>query len=326
MKRRAFFIMKPNAPGLSSQGIALLLVLWVLTVLMVIVFAFSFSTRVETYSTLSFKEGMEKKFIAQAGIERGLMEILYSKRFFNIPEKRPWRLDGTVYKGTLGSGYYEVRIMDENGKVDINTAPDVILKNLLIQLGLKNEESDAVVDAIMDWKDADDLRRLNGAESDYYMTLPNPYKAKNANFDSVEELIYVKGITTELLYGGEGRKGLIEFVTVHSKSPQVSINSAPREVLLSVPGITPEIVDNIISFRENKRITNPSEVGIPMESNRYISYIDSNTFTIDSTGFKVDGKGGYTIRATVSFEGENYRYVYYKSPLWIEYGRRNTKD
>lgn len=310
----------------TEKGIALLLVLWVLTVLMVIAFAFSFSTRVETHSVLSFKEGMEKRFIAQAGIERGMVEIFYNKRFFNIPEKESWRLDGTPYTGEFGGGYYEVKIMDEFGKVDINTAPDVLLKNLLIQLGLKNEESDAIVDAIMDWKDADDLRRLNGAESDYYMTLPNPYKAKNSNFDSVEELIFVKGITHELLYGGKDKKGLIEFITVHSKSPQVSINSAPREVLLAVPGITQEIADNIISYRENKRITNPSEVGIPMESNQYISYIDSNTFTIDSTGFKGAGKGGYTIRATVSLEGENYRYVYYKSPLRIEYGRGNTED
>lgn len=310
----------------TERGIALLLVLWVLTVLMVIVFAFSFSTRVETHSVLSFKDGMEKRFIAQAGMERGIVEIFYNKRFFNVPEKESWRLDGTPYTGEFGGGYYEVKIMDEFGKVDINTAPDVLLKNLLIQLGLKNEESDAIVDAIMDWKDADDLRRLNGAESDYYMTLPNPYKAKNSNFDSVEELIFVKGITDEFLYGGQGKKGLVEFITVHSKSPQVSINSAPREVLLAVPGITQEMADNIISYRENKRITNPSEVGIPMESNQYLSYIDSNTFTIDSTGFKGAGKGGYTIRATVSLEGENYRYVYYKSPLWIEYGRSNTED
>lgn len=310
----------------TERGVALLLVLWVLTVLMVIVFAFSFSTRVETHSVLSFKDGMEKRFIAQAGIEHGIMEIFYNKRFFSIPEKESWRLDGTPYRGEFGGGYYEVKIMDEFGKVDINTAPDVLLKNLLIQLGLKNDESDAIVDAIMDWKDADDLRRLNGAESDYYMTLPNPYKAKDSDFDSVEELIFVKGITPDLLYGGQGKKGLVEFITVHSKSPQVSINSAPREVLLAVPGITQEIADNIISYREDKRITNPSEVGVPMDSNRYLSYIDSNTFTIDSTGFKGTGKGGYTIRATVSLEGENYRYVYYKSPLRIEYGRSNTED
>ncbi len=310
----------------DRRGIALLLVLWVLTALMVIVFAFSFSTRVETRSTISFKEEMEKRFISQAGLERGIVEIYYNKRFLNIPEKETWRLDGTPYTGEFGGGYYEVRIMDENGKVDINTAPDVLLKNLLIQLGLKNEESDAVVDAIMDWKDADDLRRLNGAESDYYMTLPNPYKAKNANFDTVEELIFVKGITSELLYGHEGKKGLIEFVTVHSGSAQVSINSAPREVLLAVPGITAEIADNIISYRENKRITNPSEVGVPMESNPYLSYVDSNVFSIDSKGYKGDGKGGYTIRATVLLEGENYRYLYYKSPLWIEDGSRNSED
>ncbi len=307
-------MMKPQ----NNKGIALLLVLWVIMALMGIVFAFSFSTRVETHSTLAFKEGMQKKFIAQAALERAIMEIFYNKRFFNLPDREVWRLDGSPNIGEFGDGYYEVRMMDESGKVDINTAPDVLLKNLLIQFGLKNEEADVLVDSIMDWKDADDLRRLNGAESDYYMSLPNPYKAKNANFDSVEELIFVKGMTPELLYGQEGKKGLIEFITVHSKSPQISINAAPKEVLLSVPGITPEIAENIMSLRKERRITNPQEVGVPMESNQYLYYGDSNIFTIDSRGFKNGSKGGYTIRATVMLEGDNYRYVYFKTPVESE--------
>ena len=54
-----------------DQGIALLLVLWILTILMLLVFSFSYMARTETYATMAFKSGAEKKFFAEAGLERG---------------------------------------------------------------------------------------------------------------------------------------------------------------------------------------------------------------------------------------------------------------
>ena len=58
-------------------GIALIMVLWVLTILMVIVLSFSFMVKTDTLSTLSFKGGVEKKLIAEAGMERGIAELFY---------------------------------------------------------------------------------------------------------------------------------------------------------------------------------------------------------------------------------------------------------
>ena len=81
----------------------------------------------------------------------------------------------------------------------MNLAPEVILRNLINSLDLPGEDKDllvnTIVDSILDWKDPDDFHRLQGAESDYYQSLPHPYKAKNGNFDTVEELILVKGVT-----------------------------------------------------------------------------------------------------------------------------------
>jgi len=61
----------------SEKGLALLMVLWVLAVLSVIVLSFAFMARTEVFSTISFRDGMEKKFLAEAGIERGIMELFY---------------------------------------------------------------------------------------------------------------------------------------------------------------------------------------------------------------------------------------------------------
>ncbi|MEW6416513.1 MAG: hypothetical protein AB1480_00110 [Nitrospirota bacterium] len=319
----------------SQDGIALLMVLWVLTLLMVIVLSFSFMARTETHSTLSFKEGTEKKFLAEAGIERGITELFYRNVYKNqtlvMEGTEVWRTDGTVYSSQLGDGYYTIRITDESGKVDINTVSDVVLKNLLINTGVQEEEVDIIVDSIMDWKDPDDLHRLHGAESDYYMSLPNPYKAKDANFDTLEELLLVKGMTSEILFGsasGGEKRGIINFLTINSGTNKININAAPKEVLIAIPGITPEIADGIISFRQDKEITNTQEVGISQESIPYISTAGSSTFTIEAAGYKGSEpsttdveqgeKGGYAIRATVTITGNNsYKYVYYKSPISI---------
>ena len=327
MQDRADF--RRNTNNTESQGgIALLIVLWVLTILMVIVLSFTFMTRTETQATLSFKEGTEKKFIAEAGIERGIMELFYRNVYkgqsVEFEGSEVWKTDGRLYSSPIGDGYYTVRIIDESGKLDINTVNDVVLKNLLINIGVQEEEVDTIVDSIMDWKDQDDLHRLHGVESDYYMSLPNPYTAKNANFDTVEELLLVKGVTPEILYGTSERRGITDFLTVDSNRSKININAAPKEVLVAIPGVTPEIADTIIDYRRNKEIGNILEVGgIPAENVTLMApYIDTSgsiTFGIEAVGHKGGEKGGYAIIAKVMIAGTNiFKYVYYKSPANIK--------
>lgn len=307
----------------SERGIALLMVFWVLTILMVIVLSFSYMTRTESHATLVFKEGMEKKFLAEAGIERGIMELFYRNQNFSVEGSEVWKIDGTPYTVQMGDGYCTIRIMDESGHVNINSVSDIILKNLLLNVGVQAEEADTIVDSIMDWKDPDDLHRLHGAESDYYMSLPTPYKAKNANFDTLEELLLVKGVTPEILYGsasGGEKNGIIDFLTVNSISSQINVNAAPKEVLVAIPGMTPEIADGIITYRQSKEITAAQEIqgilgGSYISMAPYIITGGTTTFTIESVGYKGSGKAGYAIKATVILETNNkFRYVYYKNP------------
>jgi general secretion pathway protein K len=209
--------------------------------------------------------------------------------------------------------------MDESGKIDINRVSDLVLRNFFINYGINAEEADSIVDCIMDWKDRDDLYRLNGAESDYYMSLPKPYRAKDAPFDTLEELLLVKGMSYDILYGSQDKKGVIDFLTIYSKTNRININAAPFAVLMAIPGMTTEIADMIIEYRKEKEIKNLLEVGISAEANSlmapYISITGTNIFTIDATGGKGEGKEGYTIRATLSVSGDKkFSYLYYKSP------------
>lgn len=308
----------------SQKGIALLMVLWVLTILTVMVFSFTYMARTEAYAALSFRRTIERKFLAEAGMERGIAELFYMDANKNNTMVRPgdevWRTDGRPYKILTENGYYTICITNESGKVDINTAPELILRNLLLNLGLNLDDVDIIVDSVMDWKDSDDLHRLHGAEDNYYMSLPNPYKAKNADFETMEELLLVKGMTPEILYGTEGKKGIIDFLTVNSKMTKININAAPKEALTAIPGITPELADAIISIRETQEIQDIQGIlgDNYSTASPYIDLAGTKAFTIESAGYIRTEKTGYTIRATVIPDANNtFKYLYYKSPVDI---------
>jgi len=304
----------------NRDGIALIMVLWVLTILMVLVLSFSYMTKTETDAARSFRDAVAGKFLAEAGIQRGVMELFY-KNSIQAEGSEAWRKDGTPYRVQTDNGSFLVSITEESGKVDINRAPEVILKGLFRGLGLEEDDADIAVDSIMDWKDADDLHRLHGAESDYYRSLQNPYSAKNANFDTLEELLRIKNITPEILYGSKGEKGIIDFLTVNSITGKININAAPKEILTAIPVITPEIADEIINYRQTKKISFLQDIkGIPLEKHTliepYISLEGYNTFTIESFGYKYNKKAGYGIKAVVTIAGDNkYEYLYYKKGI-----------
>jgi len=316
-----------------QRGIALLVVLWILAILTVIAFSFSVMTRGETYGLLAFKEGMEKKFLAEAGMNRGILEIIYRSVHQNqsvtLTGKELWRLNGTPYDVQVGDGGYQVQIMDETGKISLNGLTDssgIVLKNLLINQGALPENADIIVDSILDWKDGDDLHRLNGAESNYYMSLPNPYKARNANFETPEELILVRGMTPEILYGKDQKKGIINFLSVHSMTNQISMNAAPKEVLSAFPGVNASMADRLVEFRAVTEIRSLEDIkdiigdSYPLMA-PYVTFTSgtgSPVYSIEATGYRSNRKAGYAITATVTFDGPHqYHYLYYKSPAGI---------
>jgi general secretion pathway protein K len=313
---------------MSRNGIALIMVLWVLAILMAIVFSFSYTARTETSSALSFRQNSAHKFLSEAGFEHAVVELLYHMNNPVLEDTEPIRMDGTAYEYKTSGGSYSFSIMDESGKVDLNKAPEVLLRTMFSHFVSEDEDADSIVDSLLDWRDADDLYRLHGAENDYYQSLPNPYEAKNADFETVEELILVKGVTSGLLYGGPERRGIIDFLTVHSPSGTINITSAPREVLLSVPGMTSDIADAIIASRaseDTEQLEGIVGLDIAAFSSYAVSGTGGNTFTIDAVGYGTVDQSGYATRATVSIQrhGE-IQYHYYKSPLELRNVRINN--
>ena len=89
----------------SQSGIALLMVLWVITLLMVLVMSFSLLTRTEANSTAFFRDGVQKKFFAEAAQDRAVMEISHRQIFRNqtvvLEGNEVVRIDGRNYNGSI---------------------------------------------------------------------------------------------------------------------------------------------------------------------------------------------------------------------------------
>jgi hypothetical protein len=146
---------------------------------------------------------------------------------------------GSWVEATFNGLPYEVRVYDESGKIPLN-AGDLdeeslftIMENLEYETQLARE----VAASILDWRDENDLHRNHGVETDYYEGLDPPYRAKNAPFDAVEELLLVKGVTHEMFYGTEQVPGFVEIFSVLSTRNQITQNSISPEVEQALCGI-----------------------------------------------------------------------------------------
>jgi general secretion pathway protein K len=193
----------------ETGGVALILVVWVIVVLTAIVGEFSYTMRTEINIARNFKEEEEAYQLALAGIEQAKLELLSINRtevlyldekgmlMYGDEEEIPSR------KGDIGKGSFEYDITDEDRKLNINTTTEAQIKALFHDSGVDITDVDIIVDSIFDWRDDNDLHRLNGAEEDYYTSLENPYSSKDGPFSTVEEMLLVKGITNEILYGSK---------------------------------------------------------------------------------------------------------------------------
>jgi len=136
--------------------------------------------------------------------------------------------------------------VDESGKIDLNAASDALLKNLFqTAAGVDADTAARLVDAIGDWKDADEVRRPQGAEAPEYQAAGLSYKPANAPFETVAELQRVLGMTPALY------AAVADSLTVFSRQPGVNPAYASRTVLLALPNATPEVVDAYVAQRND---------------------------------------------------------------------------
>jgi general secretion pathway protein K len=267
----------------------LLLTIWVLALLSVIVGEFCHAMRTEVNITRNYKEKTEAYYVSRAGVMRAIAELIKIETspplVVSVEETTPedddkidWRINVSIPDISFGTGAFSVRIGNEAGKININRADQNLLRMMLYKFDIDDGEKDIIVDSILDWRDKDDLRRMHGAEDEYYQSLPEPYHARNDDFESVEELLLVKGITPDIFYGlkdiitvyGENGGGTPVQIrrqrVARSRSAfsynNVNINFASPAMLRALPQMTEELGREIMEFRKEKDITMPDVLEI----------------------------------------------------------------
>jgi general secretion pathway protein K len=233
----------------AQGGIALILVLWIVTLLTVIAGSFSFSMRTEALAARNQVSLAQARTLADGAVYRAIYEASRPPQasYANTPGGgRRWRIDRGAYKQTWQSAdaVLSVSLTDESGKIDLNVAADALLKNYFkVVGGIDEQHAQQLLEEILDWRDADDLRRPNGAEEADYRAAGRSYKPTNAPFDTVGDLQRVLDMTPALY------EKLAPFLTVYSRASGINAAAADRPVLLSLPGATPEAVDAYLAQR-----------------------------------------------------------------------------
>ena len=277
----------PTRAARDDRGFALLAVLLVLSILGVLGAEFSYAMRLEASAVRAYKDGIIGGHLAEAAVAQAMREIVGDWAFVVADEAgeltfysrertaivRPPHRDVE-----LGAGRFSYRLRDEEALLNVNTAQPGRLESLLDALGIQRNQRDEIVDSIQDWRDPNEEHRLNGAESeDYYLKREVPYRARNANLESIVELLQIRGITPGLYHGENGRLGLADAVTVRTVG-QVNINTAQPLVLRALGLSDAEIGTVIQTRRDTPYISVPGPLA-------------GRGFTVSTRTFRVIGEG-----------------------------------
>lgn len=274
----------------TRRGFVLITIMVILFALAALVLTLSYVARTELqasgnqasqYAAEAAERGAEQYVLALLTDQREAVTTLDTTYFEAVPVGVD---DGT---GTVRRAYFWLLrpdyddadlspfgLVDESSKLNLNTVDTASLEKLA------NMTPD-IAGSIVDWRDADDEPTNGGAESSTYLAqADNPHRAKNAPFESVDELQQVYGVTPELFrgspdasrtIGGEAlaKAGWQNFFTIWSSQPganntvsvgRINVNQAPRDVLLTLPFLQEADVDKLLAARPAAIESSPTSI------------------------------------------------------------------
>ena len=248
-----------------QNGIALVLVLWVLLLLTIITGSFALMARMDRLEAHALLSGTQARLSAEAAINLAVLAL-------RDPEDETRMIaDGRMYQQYLDGILIEVNATDERGKLDINATDELTLVNMFSGHGLEMAEAEILAAAVMDWRDADELERVNGAEEDAYLAAGLEVGPANRPFMMTEELLQVIGMPYEFY------RKLEPGITVFSRAGQPDPAFAPVEALMALPDITREEAINFVQERNDLQPGESLGAELPngvvvMEQGRGVTY------------------------------------------------------
>lgn len=203
----------------KQPGLALVVVLWILSLLTIMAGSFALSMRRESAVTASIKDNAQAAALAESGINLAQLMMLW-------PDKdRRWRAGARVYRLLTDEHELRVRIFAETGKVDLNMAAESLLLTVMRAVTEDSQRQRRLVDAIIDWRDADDQPRPQGAERDQYAKAGVDVVPANGPFQTLDELQQLLGMDNDLY------QKLLPWLTVYSGQAEVDLQQATPDLL-----------------------------------------------------------------------------------------------
>jgi DNA uptake protein ComE-like DNA-binding protein len=290
---------------MQRRGSILVGVLWCMVLLSMLVIGVLHTARMDLLVEKNYGDRVQAHYLALAGVERAkalIFKDLVARQQAGKNHTGKLYNDANDFQDiSLGRGKFQVfrrepqedggsiiyGISDEESRLNLNMATTNELTNFT---GMTPD----IVSAIMTWRNAapqDGTATGGGANADYYMSLQPPYRPRNGPFQTVRELLMVRGVTPELLLGNDhSQNGFLDSdddpddqgprsatepppiphpgwaalltVTGTDKNvnaagkDRVNAQTADESTLAGVNGITRPIAQAIVSYRRQHQLQN----------------------------------------------------------------------
>lgn len=302
----------------DEKGIALILTITLIGLIVILTLQFSKSIRTGLYETINFDNGIKLGVIAKSGFNCVLAVLQKDGSGVDSLQDDWAKLNQdeiSLYSSMLfdNDGMFQVEVTDLAGKIQINrlinltgeqkgeynekqkTILESLLKLKMSDFNLEEEDVEDILNAIKDWIDEDDEVTGFGAEDSYYQSLDHPYSCRNAPFESLEELLLVKGITPELFYGTEDGTekipGISGYLTIYGDG-KININTADAIVLQALSeDLDESLIEELDDYRrnENNDLSNADWYKTALGTSG--DYIDPMLITTKSSYFEITSIG-----------------------------------
>jgi len=322
----------------KQAGFILFLTILLIAVLAVFAVEFSYLMRVRASQVENRRDDLAALMGARGGIEAA-RKVLAEDDSSVDHLGELWASAAPPLPYGDERGLTVVSIVDENSKLSLNElvkrdskGKETLNKLLLAALGRAMEEMDghsSTANAIVDWLDGDKAPRGDGgAEAGYYMGLDPPYRPADGPVYAVEELLLVRGITSDVFHGDpeQERIGLRDYLSVYGNA--INVNTASRDVLVALFE-DEAIPDRIIAERktapfESIAAQKKKSASAGQDFQSRVPELDKKAFskvkgvlTVGSTYFRVYSRGMVgsatrEVEAVVRKQKSGVKVVYYR--------------
>jgi type II secretory pathway component PulK len=173
--------------------------------------------------------------MADAAVHLAILALLDPDGNKLVPE------DGTPFEISINAGTAILSVQDEAGMLNLNHASTEELRTLMEAVGIGAVQAAGLADAIVEFRSPGGGRRVAEVAPENVVGFQNLVGAKNGFFEVLEELQQVSGMTPALY------RRIAPFVSADSRPSRIDPSVAPREVLLTLPGLNSADLDGIIA-------------------------------------------------------------------------------